>query len=502
MYHSVIEYLRESVLKFPKKIAFKDEENVLTFSELDKLSGAIATELISLEMFEKPVYVISPRNVFTVVAQIGVARAGCYYVPIDPANPIMRIKQIISVINGGLMIVSKEFVSLLEEVGYEGKILILEHIISQKYDEHLVEHRETGINSFMPLYVIFTSGSTGTPKGVVTSHAALMCYIEAVAEVLELTDSDNIASQAPMDYIAAVRDIYLPLRVGATTVIVPSNQFAVPGMLVDTLKKNNITTLCWSAAGLEMCVKSGLLDFEVPQSIRKLLFSGSILSGASLAAWQNVLPNATFINQYGPTEATASCTYYVVKEKAAVDTILPIGKPYNGYKVFLLKDENEVLIPNEIGEICVSGPAIALGYYNNPEDTNKNFVQNPVNKLYREVIYKTGDLGKYNENGNLMFCGRMDRQIKHLGHRIELEEIEAYSRSIQGVQESVSIYDNKKKVLCLVYSGHATKRDISLFYRNNLPAYMVPRKIVQMEMLPKLPNGKINVKQLEREILL
>lgn len=137
-----------------------------------------------------------------------------------------------------------------------------------------------------------------------------------MTDVLQLTDKDILANQSPMDYIAAVRDIFIPLKTGATTCIIPNNEFAIPDKLLNSLNNNKITTICWSSAGLELCVKTGLFECGIPKHLNKILFSGSILSGKALMEWQTALPNATFVNQYGPTEATASCTYYVAWRKS------------------------------------------------------------------------------------------------------------------------------------------------------------------------------------------
>jgi len=353
----------------------------------------------------------------------------------------------------------------------------------------------------MPLYVIFTSGSSGIPKGVTTSHHAVMSYLEDVIHIMGIHSKDVLGNQSPMDYIAAVRDIYIPIITGATTVIIPSNIFSIPDNLRRVLNNNKVTTICWSASGLEMCNRVGLFECGTLEYVDKILFSGSVLSSKALMAWQQALPNAKMVNQYGPTEATASCTYYVVKGKATENTILPIGKPFGNYKIILLDENNKETINNEIGEICVSGSIVSLGYYKNEGATKKAFIQNPLNSSYREIIYRTGDYGRYNNDGLLEYCGRIDRQIKLLGHRIELEELEAIGKSIAGVDECISIFDKIKETLYFVYVGDASPRDISLFFRKRIPSYMIPRKIIQADKLEKLPNGKIDIKSNERKFI-
>ena len=216
-----------------------------------------------------------------------------------------------------------------------------------------------------------------------------------------------------------------------------------------------------------------------------------------LKIWQENLPDVLYVNQYGPTESTASCTYYVVEDQVDDDTVLPIGKPYDNYKIMLLNEDNTLTADGEIGQICVSGPILALGYYGNKEVTDASFIQNPLNPNYRELLYKTGDLGRWGEDGNLMFHGRMDRQIKHLGHRIELGEIEETAKLVEGVKDCCALYNKPKATLYLFYTGEATSRDIVLYFRANMPAFMVPRKLINLEELPALPNGKTDMQALK-----
>ena len=229
-------------------------------------------------------------------------------------------------------------------------------------------------------------------------------------------------------------------------------------------------------------------------------FSGSVMPASCLSVWQQNLPDAKFVNQYGPTEATASCTYYKVDHLVSQDEQLPIGRPYNNYRVFLLNEDLTETQNGEIGEICVSGPTLALGYYNDSERTEKSFIINPNYKGYPERMYRTGDYGRIREDGLLEFHGRMDRQVKHMGHRVELDEIEYAANQIAGVDECVSLYNKEKEVLYLFYSGETAMRQVVLELRKVLPGFMVPRKVKQVSALPKLASGKIDMTTLKEEM--
>ena len=494
---SVLCRLNSAVEKYGDKIAYKDPENSLTFSQFNDLTRSIGTYLARLVPAGAPVVVMSGRHIFTPACFLGVVRAGCFYAPMDGDMPVTRLNQILGVIKADYMLVDKAHLDIAQGLEFRGTIVVMEDIIDYPASGELLEQREKTLICTSPLYVIFTSGSTGVPKGVITSHQSLMTYIDSVSKVLDINDTDVLGNQSPLDYIAAIRDIYFPISRGASTFVIPKNEFAVPTALFETLNREKITALCWSVAGVELPAKLNAFSECKPEYLKKVCFSGSVMSPKLLRVWQDALPEVMFVNQYGPTEATASCTYYVVKDKVEEDTVLPIGQPYKHYRIQLLKEDNTLALPGEVGEICVSGPCLALGYYRNPEKTAESFMQNPLNDCYRELIYKTGDLGSFNEQGELMFHGRKDRQIKHMGHRIELEEIEGAAKRVDGVRTCCSLYQKEKELLYLFYTGDATSKEITLFFRAQMPAFMVPRKIIQLDELPALPNGKTDMNALK-----
>ena len=494
---SVLDWLDNTAERYAGKTVFADENRKITFSEFNNYTKSIGTYLARLVSGNAPVVVMSGRHVLTPSAFLGVVRAGCFYAPMDATMPLSRLNSILGVIKSDFMLVDKEHLETAKKLDFSGKIIIIDDIISTIPDENLLNKARAGLTEISPLYVIFTSGSTGVPKGVITSHHSLMCYIDAVCKVLDINESDVLGNQSPLDYIAAVRDIYLPLKTGASTVIIPKNEFSMPTELFETLNKNRVTALCWSVAGIELPAKLGAFDCVKPEYLKKVCFSGSVMPCKYLKIWQENLPNVLYVNQYGPTEATASCTYYVVDEKVDDDTVLPIGTPYENYSIILLNEDGTETAEGEIGEICVKGPILALGYYGDLERTNESFIQNPLNKNYCELIYKTGDLGNLREDGLLMFHGRKDRQIKHMGHRIELGEIEETAKQIDGLGECCALYNKEKEHLYLFYTGDVTSKEIVLHFRKVLPAFMVPRKLVALEELPKLPNGKLDMQSMK-----
>lgn len=494
---TVLDLLESISNRFPAKAAFTSKEETITFSEIKSIVDSVGTALAELIPQGSAVICMTGRHVKTPAYFLSIVRAGSFYAPVDATVPKERLLQMIDVAQADYLLVDQDNLEAAKALGFKGKLFVAEELEETTPDPVLLKSIKHNMSENDPLYMIFTSGSTGKPKGVLTSHLSLICYIDAVREVLNITDEDIFGGQSPLDYIAAIRDIYLPLMTGASTVIIPKEEFAMPKELFATLNRNQVTALCWSAAGLEVPVKLGALSDIKPKYVRKICFSGSVLPGFCLKAWQEALPEALFVNQYGPTETTASCTYYVVNEKATDETILPIGKAYKHYRVFLLNENGHKVPDGEMGEICVGGPCIALGYYNAPEKTAECFIQNPLNKSFRDIIYKTGDLGVIRKDGMLEFHGRKDRQIKHMGHRIELEEIEGKALTITGINECAALYHQKKELLYLFYSGEATRKEIVLNFRNTMPAFMVPRKVISIDALPKLPNGKRDMNALQ-----
>lgn len=497
MWNNVYDCVVSNAQRFGGRIIYDDTIQSVSFNKVVNIAKSVGTAVHKYCGAEKGVMVVSGRHIYTPCAFLGVAFAGCYYVPVDAGMPIERLKNISNVANVACVIADRENASVASELCPDKKLFILEELIDAQSDDNILKQAQKSITPESPLYVIFTSGSTGVPKGVVTTALSVFCYIDAVCKVLEVKEEDVFGGQAPLDYIAAIRDIYIPLVTGAKTVIIPKNRFAMPGELINTLNEHKVSIICWSVAGVELISKLGGFEVDIPRYLRKVMFSGSVMHCKQLMKWQAVLPEVSYINQYGPTEATASCTYYVVDGPVNEDTVLPIGVPYDNYKVFLLNADGSATAKGELGEICVSGPCVTLGYYNDVERTNAVFVQNPLNKAYREIIYKTGDFGVMREDGMLEYHGRMDRQIKHMGHRIELGEIELAAAQIDGVEECVALYHKENEKLHLFYCGTATAKDISGSFRQRLPAFMVPRKIVLLEEMPRLQNQKIDMKALE-----
>ena len=266
----------------------------------------------------------------------------------------------------------------------------------------------------------------------------------------------------------------------------------LPVKLVEFLNEHRINTICWVGSALRMVSALGTFKTVKPQYLRTVAFGSEVFPVKEFRAWKEATPEGTkFINLYGPTEGTGMCCFYRVNREFEEGEVIPIGHPFENRQILLLEDGKEVPF-GEQGEICVRGTAVTLGYYNDPERTGQAFVQNPLNTAYPEMIYKTGDIGRYNDAGELCFVSRKDYQIKHMGHRIELGEIEVNVDSLEGVKMAACVYEDVTKKIVLFYIGEASEKDLMVAMKAKLPRYMLPNRTIKLDRMPFTANGKID----------
>lgn len=494
---NALEYLEQAQEKNSQKILYKDETDSITFEEAMNTSKKWGSYLLRLTDVRKPIIVISDKSVITPMLYYAVLYSGCFYVPIDNELPEYRMKLIAETVNAEILIADEKNIDIASKIEFKGKVISTSELEKSEIDEHALVNIRAQVMDVDPAYIIFTSGSTGTPKGVIESHRQLIDYIEAFAETFEISDEDVLGNQSPLDYVAAIRDLYLPLKTGATTVFIPKKYFSMPVKLFECLNENKVTIICWVVGALTLCSEFGVFDEIKPQYLRKVFFTGSVMPCKHLKVWQNNLPGVMFVNHYGPTEITASCTYYIVDHLVTDEETLPIGKAFRNTNILLINEDGKEAKEGELGEIYVRGTSLALGYYKNKEKTKEVFVPNPLNDMYEETVYKTGDLGRLHD-GQIEFCGRKDHQIKHMGHRIELGEIENTVISMPEINEAVCLYNDKKQQIWLFFtSNEIEQREIAAYLRKRLPNFMIPRKFVHLISLPKSFNGKVDMKALK-----
>lgn len=492
MRNHVLDYLYEIVSVCPNKVAYSTGEEGLTFKEVYDQARSIGTYLASKNVYKEPVVVYMNKHPRTVVAFFGTIMGGNYYVPIDAQMPEVRIKLILDNVKPKYMICDESTIEVAKKYDFDGEAILYKDIAFGEIDEEALTKIHDNAIDTDPIYIVFTSGSTGVPKGVVACHRSVLDYIEQLSDVCKF-DSDTVfGSQTPLYVDACLKELYPTLKFGATTYFIPKELFMFPIKLVEFLNKYQINSVCWVVSALVMISAFGAFDKVVPKYLRLVAFGSESFPIKQFNLWRKVLPDARFINLYGPTEGTGMCCHYEVNREFSENDAIPIGRPFKNTEILLLKDDNTLAGEGESGEICIRGTSVTLGYYNNPEKTNQSFVQNPLNSHYPEIIYKTGDLGRYNEYGELMFISRKDYQIKHMGHRIELGEIEANTNMIEKIKMSGCVYDSERGKIVLFYVGDLSEKELMLELRKSLPRYMLPSQINKLDSMPLTNNGKLD----------
>ena len=491
---NVLEWLEAQAQEQPDKVAFADVDSKMSYAELAQRAQAIGSYLATHANPRTPVAIYLDKTTRAICALFGAVYAGCCYSFVDLRQPQQRVEKIVEKLQPALVVVDAGSAEQARETFPEGLAVVeVESLLDGAIDENALAERRAGALATDPLYINFTSGSTGTPKGVAVGHASVIDFIPIFAETLGINSDDVFANQAPLDFDVSVKDIYTSIYLGATVHLIPREYFSVPVQLLDYLCERKPTVLVWAVSA--MCFVSIMkgFDYKVPETVRLVAFSGEVMPIKQLNVWRAALPDATFVNVYGPTEITCNCTYHVIDREYALDESIPIGVPFANESVFLVgEDGSRVTEPDQPGELYVGGPTLALGYYRDVERTAKAFMQNPLHQDYLDMVYKTGDLAKYDGNGNLVYLSRVDHQIKHMGQRIELGEIEAAAQAVDGVSRACCIYDSVKKRIRMFYTGDIDKKALTGRLHEALPPFMMPNNVKQLEQMPLSKNGKID----------
>ncbi|MHB8963593.1 MAG: AMP-binding protein [Saccharofermentanales bacterium] len=492
MQNNILEYLEHTVKRVPHKIAYSNGKDDITFGGVSNAARAIGTFLSSEGIYGQPVVVFMNKHPKTVVAFLGVVYGGDFYVPLDEEMPMFRIELIFKTLNPGAVICDDSTRKVMDKLEYSGRVYLYDEIIRTAVDDVVLERIRVRQIDTDPVYVVFTSGSTGIPKGVIACHRSVLDYIEVFSDVLELDGDTIFGMQVPLYFDACLKEIYPTLKFGATTYIIPKSSFMFPIRLVEFMNEYKINTVCWVVSALTMISAFGTFHKAVPGYLRMVAFGSEVFPVKQLNIWRSALPEARFINLYGPTEATGMSCYFKVDRAFAENEIIPIGRPFKNTAILLLDGDNKVPPAGQTGEICIRGTSLTMGYYRSFDRTAEVFVQNPLNDAYPELIYRTGDLGRYNERGELLFVSRKDYQIKHMGHRIELGEIEVTANMMEGVQIACCIYDKESAKIVLYYVGDAEPGIVVADMKNRLPRYMIPNHAEKLDVMPLTSNAKID----------
>lgn len=493
MHNHVLSDLHRVIKEKPDKVAYSDGECSLTFNDVYLQSRSIGSYLHERGIYKKPIVIFMKKSPKEIAAFFGAITGGDFYVPVDEEMPKGRIQMILDNVKSPLIICDETTEEIAKSFQVNDcEIKRYDDLIQTKINDAALEDIYRRAIDTDPIYIVFTSGSTGVPKGVAACHRSVQDYIRQLSEVLEFNENTVFGNQAPLYFDACLKEIYPTLKFGATTYLIPKRCFSFPISLVEYLNTYRINTICWVVSALTMVSAFGTFETVKPEYLHTVAFGSEVFPIKQFNLWREALPDATFTNLYGPTECTGMCCFYRVEKEFREGEAIPIGRPFPNREILLLSEDGKVVPKGGQGEICVRGTAVTLGYYNDPERTQASFVQNPLNSAYPELIYKTGDVGRYNEAGELCFVSRKDYQIKHMGHRIELGEIEVNVNAIEGVKMAACVFDDEKEKIVLYYLGDITEKDLILTMKSKLPRYMLPNRTVKLDEMPFTANGKID----------
>ncbi|WP_331178475.1 amino acid adenylation domain-containing protein [Roseateles sp.] len=499
MQSNVLEYFETGArLSNPDKVAMVDGDSRYTFSQLELHAKNFAAAILArTQVLNRPMAVFLPKCAQTVFADLGIVYSGNCYANLDVKSPPERLKAILGNLDAELVITHASLAPLLANAGVPADRLLLVDTVAgdaPRWDQSAIDARLAQVIDTDPLCIIHTSGSTGVPKGVALNHKSTIDFMDWAFERLGLGSEETIGSLSPFYFDIYTLELWLSLAKGATLVLLPEQLAAFPAKLLSYLAQESISFIFWVPTVMVNIANQGLLE-KIPQpALRKVLFAGEVFPTKPLNHWRRQLPQAMFVNLYGPIEITVDCTYFIVDRDMADDEKLPIGFPCRNTDVLIVNENNRPAQVNEHGELCIRGSSLALGYWNNPERTAQAFVQNPLHSHYPELVYRTGDLVYRNERGEIMFVGRKDYQIKHQGYRIELGEIEHAALQVPGIRHACVVYDAPNKDIVLYFESEQDigaaeiRRELS----QRVPKYMLPTLIERVEHMPRNPNGKID----------
>lgn len=486
---------------------FSNDQQI-TYANLDQLANRVARLLLERGAKKSDVVCISgEKSLGTFAAMLACLKVGCTYAILDPDSPVERLRKILSTCRPKLLIAETEFSNRLAEVTVELDIGVINDLAVESYDgSNLSETRDvTGSDA---AYIMFTSGSTGFPKAAVMTHANVLNLIEWAQETFSITPGDILTNVNPLYFDNSVFDFYSSLFNGARLAPFTKAEVSDPGALVEKIDAAQCT-LWFSVPSLLMFLQTmKAADGKHLSSIRRFIFGGEGYPKTKLKALYDAYSaRSELFNVYGPTECTCICSSYKISAADFTDLqgLPPLGHIAKNFSYLIVDDDGAETPDGEIGELCLLGPNVGKGYYNDPARTAAAFVQNPRNEKFVEIMYKTGDLVRLDRtDGKLYIYGRKDNQIKHMGYRIELEEIESALHCLDDVSEAVVLHTNasgRSKLIAIVAGKEFDSNLMRSRLKQIIPAYMIPSVFHREEMLPKSANGKVDRRYLAQKYL-
>ena len=493
----LLDFFEETVQKKMNETAVIHNDSEISFGDLITRAQKLGTYICSAggDKTNTPVAVLLPKEINTVVADLGIMYSCNPFMNLDVKTPKERLFNILELVKPQLIITNTKFQKLVEDSGIPVVLIDTLDFETMDFDPEALTERRSELIDTDPFCLINTSGSTGTPKGVVLNHRSFFDFMEVSNDRFGFDGSEIIGSLSPVVFDIYDFELCMLTVNGSKLVLLDAMLAAFPARLLEKMVNAKVNFIFWVPSIMVNIANMGLLDKIALPDLKLVWFAGEVFPTKQFLVWYDKLPNTVFANLYGPIEITLDCTYYVVDKRPVESEPLPIGIPYRNTDILILNDKNEKCEVGEEGELCVRGTSLAMGYYNNPEKTAAAFTQNPLNHSYPELIYRTGDMAYVREDGCIMFKGRKDSLVKHMGYRIELGEIEhVIENDLKLVKYCCAVYRSAKKEIVLYYENDTeiTDKEFRTAISKVFPSYMIPAVYIRLDELPRNTNGKID----------
>ena len=487
----VVKLLENYAITIPDNIAIRYNDNYLSYKDLNSKVNQFARSFMEIGISKGDIVPIClDKNIEFICSILAIQKIGAAYLPIHPDSPIERITYIIENSNAKFIIINNYIVF---------KNVKTININDINVTEFSTENINITVDSSNLAYVIYTSGSTGNPKGIKLSHRNLLNFIYSFNDCFnnKFSNNDNCLSICNIAFDVSVCEIFVPLTFGSCLVLYPQNTLTDIPLLYDTIIKNNIT-FTYIPPTILTDVFSYIHNRSHTTTINKMLVGVEPIRNNVLNDFYIINPDIEIINGYGPSETTICCTFHKHNKINNPNINVPIGKPVNNNNIYILDKYKKPVPVGIVGGLYVSGNNVSLGYLNNEILTSTTYIDNPF--VDGSTMYKTGDKAKWLPNGDIVFVGRNDNQIKYKGYRIELDEITNIAKNILEVKNAITIVQEissiKQLFLYLTTSKPVTKEYILEQLSIHLPFYMIPSYVIFLDKLPVTLNGKIDKKNL------
>ncbi|AGX42009.1 non-ribosomal peptide synthetase [Clostridium saccharobutylicum] len=483
-YNTIPKMFEEAVHNFPNNIAISSEEGQFTYKQLNERANQLANGLINKGLEKGDfVTIFMKRSLETIIAILGIIKAGGVYVPLDPEHPEERNTYIISDTKSPFIVTKAAYMNKAKEL--LSNVLSVKEIILMENDINTfsTENPNIDLNYDDLAYIIYTSGSTGKPKGTLIAHKGVVNLVHLIRNQFDINETDILTQFATYSFDASVWDTFGSLSCGARLHLLSSEERISADAFADAIYKTKATFIAILPTVFFNQIATYLSEENHYKfsTVKRVAVGGEALSGEIVRAFQRRFQNSIeIVNLYGPTESTVVATGYSIKNLIPEDQAnIPIGKPFNNYEIYIINEENQLCPINVPGEICISSLALAKGYLNQEAKTKEVFVHNPFKE--NSIIYKSGDIARILENGLIEYVSRKDSQVKVRGHRIEISEIEdnlAKHPEIRDVAIIPKKY-NDETILVSYYTTKENKKikviELKNFLSETLPSYMIPK---------------------------